>query len=426
MTAGLHAVVGGGAQCTRGEGRAGRHDNIVTTFCEVMTPRDVVAKPRRRRFATKELGEAMAPASESPPSGGNSSGAGAAPVLGPPGLGPPGLGPPACGARVPARPRIRRAPRVALCALAAAGLALVACGDDARPIPRGAEPAAPDRAAADPARGVATELDGAAPAFGGALLAELLGDLAAARAGFAHVLGASDTPPALAARAALHLAQLESRVGKSRHALDLVARASALAPSDVSIAEGVAELQAEVVAAAGTGDLRGPRIGTPLPGVAAEVAAAFAAAERALAQVHKLRPRPIIEALSTSIRVKEAATEEAVARYRAVAAHGGLAQIAASYRAGSLYHDLALGLLFELPVELDPAVAAGLRRTLRGRAVAYLKKAVIEYRASLATTKHPEDELWRLAAETDLRGARDVLGEAGERQRGDGGDEPRR
>jgi hypothetical protein len=151
--------------------------------------------------------------------------------------------------------------------------------------------------------------------------------------------------------------------------------------------------------------------------VAPRVAEAFAAAERALAQVHKLRPRPVLEALSTSIRVKEDATEDVVQRYRAVAEHGGLAQIAASYRAGSLYHDLALGLLFELPPELDPAVAAGLRRTLRGRAVAYLKKAVTEYRASLAAPKVPDDELWRLAAETDLHGALDVLGEAGEKSR---------
>ena len=69
--------------------------------------------------------------------------------------------------------------------------------------------------------------------------------------------------------------------------------------------------------------------------------------------------------------------------------------------------------MFELPPELDPAVAAGLRRTLRGRAVAYLKKAVAEYAASLAAAKQPDDELWRLAAETDLRGARDLLGAAG-------------
>ena len=365
-------------------------DNFVTRFCEVVTARYIVAKPSRRRLAINEVGEAMAPASESPPSGGNRSGAGAAPIFG------------------------------ALAAwlvwvLPVLVPVLVACGDDAHPRPRPAMTAAPDRVAADPARGITTELDSASPAFGDAVLAELTGDIAAARTGFERVLAAGATPAPLAARAALHLAQIESRTGKSRHALDLVARASALAPSDVAIAEGVAELQADVVAAAGAGDLRGPRLGTPLPGTPPAVAQAFAAAERALEQVHKLRPRAIIEALSTSIRFKEDATEDVVQKYKAVAEHGGLAQIAASYRAGSLYHDLALGLLFELPPELDPSVAAGLRRTLRGRAIAYLKKAVIEYQASLAAPKHPDDELWRLAAETDLRGARDVLGAAGEK-----------
>lgn len=289
-------------------------------------------------------------------------------------------------------------------------VSLVACGDAARP--RAVPETGPrsDHAAADPATGVTSELDGAAPAYGEALLAELTGDEAAARAGFEHVLGGRDATAALAARAALHLAQLASRAGDRRHALDLVVRAAALAPSDVMIAEGVAQLRADTVAASGAGTIRGPRLGTPLPGVPAPVAEAFAAAERALGAVHKLRPRPIIEALSRSIRIKEEATEAVVARYRAVAEHGGLAAQAAHYRAGSLYHDLALGLLFELPPELDPSVAAGLRRTLRGRALAYLHKAVAEYELSLEIPPQLDAELWRLAAETDLRGARDVLG----------------
>jgi len=267
------------------------------------------------------------------------------------------------------------------------------------------------RAAADPAAGITTELDGEAPAFGDAVLAELTGDEAAAREGFERVLASQDVPAALAARAALHLAQMESRAGKSRHALDLVVRAEALAPSDPVVIDGVAQLRAAAVAASGAGDIRGPRVGTALTGVEPAVAEQFAAAERALDAVHKLRPRPLIEALSSSIRLKEAVTEDVVAKYRAVAEHGGTALVAGHYRAGSLYHDLALGLLFELPPELDPNVAAGLRRTLRGRALAYLHKAVTEYKASLAAEPHPDAELWRLAAETDLHAAESVLGE---------------
>ena len=51
---------------------------------------------------------------------------------------------------------------------------------------------------------------------------------------------------------------------------------------------------------------------------------------------------------------------------------------------------------------------------LRARALAYLKKAIAAYEACLAGPAPPDAELWRLAAETDLRAARDVLGKAGE------------
>lgn len=333
---------------------------------------------RARRCRTTGVGEACAPASIAT-SGGRAIGAGALP-----------------------------------CAFVVVlGLVTAACGDDVPRTPLPDTTPSIDRAAADLSRGITTELDGAAPAFGDAVLAELLGDEAAARAGYERVLGSADAPAALAAKSALHLAQLESLAGRSRHALDLVVRAAALAPGDVAIAEGVAQLRADAVAASGEGNIRGPRLGTPLTGVDPKVAETFAAAERAMGKVHRLRPRPFIEALSSSIRAKELATEDVVASYRAVAEAGGLARIAGHYRAGSLYHDLALGLLFELPPELDPNVAAGLRRTLRGRAQAYLKKAVAEYELALAETAAPDSELWRLAAEADLRSARDVLGEGG-------------
>lgn len=285
------------------------------------------------------------------------------------------------------------------------------CGDDAPPPePAPAAPAA-SRAAADPAAGVTTELDGVAPALGQGLLAEVTGDPAAARAAYDRLLAGKDVPPRLAARAALHLARLEVRDGKTHRALDLVAVASTIAPNDPEVSEGIAQLEADVVAASGAGDLRGPRAGTPLPGVDPKVAVAFAAAERALAQVHELRPRPYIEALSSSIALQEDATEDVVAKYRAVSAAGGLAQVASDYRIGSLFHDLALSLLFEPPPELDPAAATAWRRTLRAQALAYLKRAVASYRAALAGPDSSDAELWRLAAETDLRAAQDELGE---------------
>lgn len=291
-------------------------------------------------------------------------------------------------------------------------LLLLGCNDPSRRQTAPTSGPPPNRAGADPAAGMTTELDRPTVSFGDAVLAEMMGDDASARAGFERVLGAPGVGSQLAARAALHLAGLESRAGKSRNALDFVARATALAPTDPVINEGVVQLQADIVAAAGAGDLRGPRLGTPLPGVTPKVAERWSEAERARGKVNKLRLQPVIEALSGSIRVKEAATEDAVARYRALAGEGEVARVASHYRAGSLYHDLAIGLLFELPTELDPRIAANLRRTLRGRALAYLKKAIGEYREALAVTGSADSELWRLAAETDLRRALDALGES--------------
>ncbi|HEU0037066.1 MAG TPA: hypothetical protein VFQ53_40930 [Kofleriaceae bacterium] len=291
-----------------------------------------------------------------------------------------------------------------------------ACGDDTPAKPPPSEPPAQHRIAADPAIGATTELDGDAPAFGDAVLAELTGDEPAARAAYERVLAAADVPPALAARAALHLAQMESRAGRTRHALDLVARATALAPADSFVTQGAAQIQAEVVAAAGAGDIRGPRLGTPLSNVPPDVADAFAAAERLLAQVHRGRLAIRIESLSRSINERINRTANVIGKYRTIAERGGLPKSAATYRIGSLYHDLALDLVFaELPPELESRSASDLRATLRSYAITYLKKAVAEYRACLDGPKPAESELWRFAAETDMRRAQDVLRAAGVR-----------
>lgn len=340
----------------------GPDDNIVTTFCESVTPRRELHISRTPASVTTEMGEAMASASGFV----TGSGVGAAPIF--------------------------------LIALMA--LVLAACGDDQ---PRGSSrpaTAAHGSNAADPAAGVTTDLDGPAPAFGDGVLAELTGDETAARASYERVLGSQDAPSDVAARAALHLAQLEARAGKTGRARDLIARAAALAPADPTITEGADRVRAEIVARSSAGDIRGPKIGTQLVGVTPEVANLFAQAEQALARVHAMRPRQRL-----AVWEKEDATADVVRRYRAVAEKGGVAQIAAEYRIGTLFHDLALSLLFEPPADL--------RRTLRAGAFAYLKKATTAYKASLATPAPTENEqLWHLAAETDLRAALDVLGEA--------------
>ena len=322
-----------------------------------------------RRFArlvTNDVGEAMAPASGFRSTGGIRSGAGAALIL-----------------------------------------LLVACGDDSSRAPPPPSAPAKSRGAADSSREFTTELDGPAPGFGSALLAELTGDAAAARDGYERVLAAPDAPAGYAARAALHLAQMEARAGKHR-ALDLVARAAALAPSDDAVREGIAQVRADIAAQSSAGGSRGPALGATLPGVEPKVADAFAAAEQLLAAVRRHHPRPFEVLLGT--------TSDAlvVARYRAIAEAGGLAQVAADYRIGSLYQDVAFGLLSELPSQLDPSVAA-LRPRLRAYALDSLRRAVTAYEACLAGPASPESELWRLHAETDLRSAKDVLAEAGER-----------
>jgi len=304
----------------------------------------------------------MAPASGSRPSGRKRSGAGAAPVL--------------------------------------LLLALLACGDDRERSNKHPDLAPHGSVAANPAAGVTTDLDGPAPAFGEGVLAELTGDEAAARASYEHVLSGPNVPPEVAARAALHLAQLEVRAGKPGRARDLIARAKSLAPADTLVTEGADRVRSEIVGGNSTGDIRGPKPGTPLPGVPQKIARTFAAAERALAEVHALRPRQRL-----AVWEKEDATAYVVRLYRAIAEHGGVAQVAAEYRIGTLYHDLAIGLL------VDP-YASDLRRTLRGVAYADLKKAVTAYKASLSGTSSPEADMWRVHAETDLRAALAVLGEA--------------
>ena len=349
-------------------------DRIVTTFYQAMTRRNAPLTTRSVRLDIQKMGEAMAPA---PGRRLSDLGAGAAPVF-----------------------LHRLVMGVAVVALACAG------EHGARVTARDGGPSVLDAGAA-PVAPVSDDR------YWAAFLDDVVaGDAAAARAGYEATLTAADTAPVLAARAALRLADLEGAAGNRRRALELVARAAALAPGDDAIQDNAERVRARLIAAPpGAGDVRGPPVGTPLPGVPVPVVHAFATAEATLASVHRRRLKPVLEALSSSVRAKERATETAVRAYRVVAEAGGLARVAAQYRIGSLYHDLAIELVFDLPPELEPGVALQLRRTLRASAVGYVRKAAAAYRTCLAEPAPQADAApWRAAAETDLRGAEELLG----------------
>jgi hypothetical protein len=321
------------------------------------------------------MGEAMAPASGRETSGGTNSDAGAALVL------------------------------------IAALLFVVACGDDEIVKPREMPVAAPKVAVAFEATPPA--MAPGANRYWHAYLDDVLGD--DGRTGFEAAYAAAPSEPLVAARAALHLAEREMTAGNRRRALELVARATQLAPDDDGIRDAADRLQAGLAAAPSgesqQDEVRGPPLGTPIPG-SPDTVASFAAAEKLLVRAHHIRMEPALESLSSTVKKKERATDEAVAAYKKVADAGGLAAVAAEFRSGSLYHDLAVELVFDLPPELDPAVASRLRRTLGDSARAYLRKAEAAYKRALAIDARGDDaELWRVPAETNLRAAGELLGE---------------
>ncbi len=354
----------------------------MTTFCEVVTSRHDELTTRAARLGTTVVGEAMTPAPGSPSSGGNRPGAGVALVF-----------------------RARRAV-VAL---------LLGCGC------AGSEED-PAVAGRDAAAGAAPRLDAglvvgtggtAASAYWGAWLEQMIGGNAElARAGFEATLARAAEDPDAAARAAVELAGLEIVTGNRRRALELLARAQSLAPGDPSVTDAVSALSSRVAATpAGESDVRGPAPGTPLAGVDAAVQAQWRAAEQALVRTHRLRIRPMLESLSGGMRIKATSTESTVRAYRQVALAGGAAEAAAEFRIGTLYHDLAVELVFDLPPELDPGVAADLRRELRNDAVGYLKRAVAAYqRAGAVALEGPDADPWRVAAEAAERAARELAG----------------
>ena len=354
----------------------------MTTFYDPVTPPNRALTRGAGAFDTTRVGEAMAPAPGSEK-------------------------PPVDVTLVPALRRFfSRSEKIRLGVLI---LAVAAC-DSSRPsigTPLGGPKPG---TIADPGRDPPTAGGGATAFYTGLAADTLGGEVDLAAKSYDTALADPTLTAPIATRAALRWAALEAATGRNRHAIELLARAEALAEGDPVLTDSADRLQGAVTGL-GRGEVgvRGPPLGTPIAGASPAAAARFARAEVLLARAHRLRLRPVFEALSSSLRAKERATEAAVRAFREVAATGP-ARLAADYRIGSVYHDLALALVFELPPELDPGVASRLRRTLRTRALGYLRKAVVAYRRVLEPSATGAD-LWRAAAQSDLRAALDLIGE---------------
>jgi hypothetical protein len=289
-------------------------------------------------------------------------------------------------------------------------LALLAgCGDGgAAAVPSPPErpvPVTPD--AGDPASDVARR-------YYAAYLAETVdGDLAAARAGYEAVLEHGGEARGLAARAALRLAALSAREGGGRAALELLARAASLGGDDPELLAQVDALRLSLAEPGLAGAaLRGPPSGAVLDGAAATTSEPFARAEKALSFYQSLGVRARIERFDEDVARKDAALEAAARAYRAVIELGDpVANSAAAFRLGSLYHDHALTMVtLETPPELEPAYAAPVRRDLRRRALKSFKAAEEAYAASLAAGAGASGaELWHAAARAGAREVADMV-----------------
>ncbi|MCW5801751.1 MAG: hypothetical protein KIT31_05140 [Deltaproteobacteria bacterium] len=259
----------------------------------------------------------------------------------------------------------------------------------------------PRKAAADPAI-AASPLD-AVGGLGDAVLGELVGDQLAARDTYQHFVSAPDMPASVTARATLRLAQIEM-LGGTRHVVELIKRAETLAPADPAVLDGVRRLQYDLFLITGADDLRGPRPGTTI-NVPAETAAAWARAEAQLEGVNRRElVLDFVRPLPSSIDLRVYPTRRLVNAYAAIAARGGVARVAARYRIASMYAALASAFANALmPPEFLPEKQNEWRGTLNAYEVEYLALAQQEYRDCIAAPQSEDSELWRIAAEIDLR-----------------------
>ena len=240
---------------------------------------------------------------------------------------------------------------------------------------------------------------------------DVYGDVESARRGYRRVIDSENARPVAVARAALRLAALEIASQRDDLAQELIARAVAAAGDDAELVELADRLRGRLGATRSFMSRRGPPAGTALE-TSDEVAAAFAKAETQMQAYYRRPLSPRLEGLQRMLRGNQQALDAVVRSYRAVAAQDPLAAVAAGYRIGALYHDSALA-MFEVPPELEPRVAARLRRSLRRRALNYLERARSAYEESLAAAKrageHPGGKRWQRASRKGLAAVADLL-----------------
>jgi tetratricopeptide (TPR) repeat protein len=243
-------------------------------------------------------------------------------------------------------------------------------------------------------------------------LAEVLrGDVVTARAAYEEVVGNVQTHDGLlAARASLRLAAIEAWSGNRREAYELLARATALGGQDEDIVERADHLHDELATVVSTvANVPGPPIGSEMMGVTAETHEKFARAEKLALTYYRASARG---------RARKTAAEAAARAYGAVIDLGEpAATVAAEFRIGSLYHDLALAVVSEQPPELielfDITVRrqsfAHFRRQQRAKSVRHLRTARAAYLRSLAIGETASSARWRREARKGLESVNVLL-----------------
>ena len=314
--------------------------------------------------------------------------------------------------------------RALLAATLLAAMSLACSNRAPEPTP-GPGPGVPrSRLATEIAEAGPSETERAASRYYEGYLSETLrGDIVGARAAYDAVISESGAQaPIIAARAALRVAELEILAGRPRQAFEFTARAWVLGADNPDIVERADRLQARLGGLrSDPGEVRGPPIGTGLVDVPDQAAEEFARAEELLRAYHRKRLEPRLEQLQAGVRSKENAMDAAVRSYRAVLALTGdqpAVVVAAEFRTASLYHDLALSLMFELPPELEPGARERLRRSLQASAMSYLRKALLAYQRSVAAAgqlppgqSSESIQRWAIAADVGLRAVSDLLGD---------------